>query len=598
MAAAVDDGKIGTTNGDNNPSGKPTHGDQSLVRDHSRLREQLGEKFDDPDSPATEIKPGAPLAPPPVFFASGAPFTPADRNRDEASGRKPDLPAGDRRSRAFRWAQAEASRNQAAADLSARPTAPSATAVTESDPRPGHLTVVSGGETEESDGDTARNLSPSAAAALGDLVAAMIGPLAGGLAARSAGVFGFAALLVLLARGQARRSALTEREITGVSPVVAAFGVLAATLAIGPRLDVMHAFSVTGICLAAGAGAALIVNFLYERFVHTRIAVLGSATHAHDLAWHLAVEQNHRYTVVGYVGRDSAKENLRDLRHVSFKVRRLGLLTDLSHIVARHDIDLLVLAEGGDRLEVFERAAVCAERYRTRLTGLLAFEEAVFQRVALGQLNVAWMQHIMHPRFRPAPRFATRALDVTGAIVIGALSAPLWLFAVVAMRFGNRGPLLQRRRRVGERGRSFSIMMFRTTPPVPDDDPMEESTLPPTRMGRFLRQTHIDALPLLLNVLRGDMSLVGPRPASPRDVTRLEQDVPFYGRRHLVKPGITGWAQLHAKHDQSDSEHTATALTLSHDLFYLKHQSLFLYAYVLAASCFAALAGTLRLRAH
>src|SRR3990172_3259032 len=178
MAAAVDDGDIGTTNGNNDSSGKPSLGDQDPARDHSRLREQL----DKTDPSAGEIAPGAPLAPPPVFFATGAAAESAGLSDRAATVKQTDLPAGDRRSRAFRWTQSEASLGRAAEQRSApEPRLPSATAVSDADPLAGRLTVVSGGEHDKSGDGSAGHISPSAAAALGDLVAAMIGPLAGGL---------------------------------------------------------------------------------------------------------------------------------------------------------------------------------------------------------------------------------------------------------------------------------------------------------------------------------------------------------------------------------------------------------------------------------
>jgi lipopolysaccharide/colanic/teichoic acid biosynthesis glycosyltransferase len=110
----------------------------------------------------------------------------------------------------------------------------------------------------------------------------------------------------------------------------------------------------------------------------------------------------------------------------------------------------------------------------------------------------------------------------------------------------------------------------------------------------LLRRTRVEALPQLINVLRGDLSLVGPQPQRPQLVSALETDVPFYGRRHLVRPGLTGWAQIHPlPGDEADP-----VATLSRDLFYLKHQSLLLYVFVLLSSIWGGLTGTRRSHAR
>jgi lipopolysaccharide/colanic/teichoic acid biosynthesis glycosyltransferase len=223
---------------------------------------------------------------------------------------------------------------------------------------------------------------------------------------------------------------------------------------------------------------------------------------------------------------------------------------------------------------------------------LTAFEEAVFRRVPIDQVNIAWFQHIMHPYFRPAPRFAIRMIDITVAALAGLITAPVWLPVAAFIKIAYGAPVLVRRRRVGERGRSFSVLRFRVAANEETGDaPAEEA--PAVGFGRFLRRTHIESLPQLLNVLRGDMSLVGPEPATPQFVAEVENEVQFYGRRHLVRPGLTGWAQLHRRADEGDDAET----TLSRDLFYLKHQSLSLYLYVLLASIWSGLTGSHRAHA-
>ncbi|MFT4049529.1 MAG: sugar transferase [Solirubrobacterales bacterium] len=436
------------------------------------------------------------------------------------------------------------------------------------------LTVVNGDAGEE-EGESGVSIDPTTASTLGDFAAAMVGPVAAALFAQSLAVFIGTALLVLLIRAQGRRSALTDAEISAVSPLVAAVGGALLTYAVGPGTGAVHSLSAGLVALVAGAAAALLLRAIVDRFVHTRVAVLGDARAAHDLAWQLSAARQQRFTIVGYVTRTSERDNLRDLEHVSFKVRRLGLLSDLSHVVARNDIDLLVMAAQDDRMKYFERAAVCTERFQTRLLSLSAFEETVFRRVPLDHLNVAWFQHIMHPRFKAAPRPITRAIDIVFALVAGLVTLPLWAPTALFMRVAFGRPVLVARRRTGERGRAITLFRFRVARrDVTGGAPAEDAR--PVGFGRFLRRTRIEQLPMLLSLLRGEISLVGPRAITPQELADLEREIPFYGRRNMLRPGLTGWAQLHGPADPETE--------FSSDLFYLKHQSLMLYVYVLLAT--------------
>lgn len=436
------------------------------------------------------------------------------------------------------------------------------------------LKVVDGDDSDE-EPEGGVSIDPTTATTLGDFAAAMVGPVAAAVFAESIAVFIGTALFVLLIRSQGRRSALSDSEVAAVSPAAAALGAAALTFAVVPGAGIVHALSAGLVALVAGTAAALLVRAVVDRFVHTRVAVLGDASAAHDLAWQLSSAGNRRFTVVGYVTRTTERDNLRDLEHVSFKVRRLGLLSDLSHIVARNDIDLLVMAATDDRMKVFERAAVCTERYRTRLLSLTAFEESVFRRVPLDHLNVAWFQHVMHPRFKPAPRSVTRAVDIAFALTVGLLTLPIWAPIAAFMRFAFGRPVLVERRRIGERGRTISLYRFRVARRDVTGGPPDED-VPAVGFGRFLRHTRIEHIPTLINLVRGDITLVGPRAQRPQRLAELEREIPFYGRRNMLRPGITGWAQLHGASAPEDE--------LSNDLFYLKHQSLMLYVYVLIAA--------------
>jgi len=166
-----------------------------------------------------------------------------------------------------------------------------------------------------------------------------------------------------------------------------------------------------------------------------------------------------------------------------------------------------------------------------------------------------------------------RLLDVVVAsagFVAFVLSIPfVWLGNLVA----NRGPLFYRQERVGRGGKTFEIVKFRTMHAGSESTWTTEDDPRVTSFGRLLRRTHVDELPQFVNILRGDLSIVGPRPEQPQYVEHLHECLPFYRMRHLVLPGLTGWAQV--KYGYAANEHDALQ-KLQYDFYYLQHQSLWL----------------------
>jgi lipopolysaccharide/colanic/teichoic acid biosynthesis glycosyltransferase len=180
---------------------------------------------------------------------------------------------------------------------------------------------------------------------------------------------------------------------------------------------------------------------------------------------------------------------------------------------------------------------------------------------------------ILHLRQPVYARWTKRTFDVllstTGLVVM----SPVFVAVALAVRATGR-PVLYRQTRVGEGGRLFTIYKFRTMVPDAEADGACfacEGDTRTTTCGRFLRRTHLDELPQLWNVLKGDMAIVGPRPERPEFVEILEQTVPFWTRRSLVTPGVTGWAQLRYGYAAEPCE---MAEKLSYDLWYLRHRSL------------------------
>jgi exopolysaccharide biosynthesis polyprenyl glycosylphosphotransferase len=315
-----------------------------------------------------------------------------------------------------------------------------------------------------------------------------------------------------------------------------------------------------------GSSAALQRYWVPEPSI--RVAVIGSANAATSLARELELASVTKYTVVGRIGTPDLPNG-----DAPVEVVKLGDLNSLGELVAEHQIHLLVMTSEVPRLNVFNEIAASCLHLPVRLWELAGFYEDVFGHVPVAEINASWFQYIMHPNYRSSSPASKRALDILVALVVGALSLPLMLLLSLLIR-RDGGPVLYRQARIGEGGRPFTVYKLRTMRMgvtggsaqwADVDDPRI------TKIGRLLRRTHLDEFPQLINVLKGEMSIVGPRPEQPEFVDRLERWVPFYTRRHLLKPGITGWAQVRCGYAGSDF---GSAWKLCHDLYYLKHRSM------------------------
>lgn len=179
-----------------------------------------------------------------------------------------------------------------------------------------------------------------------------------------------------------------------------------------------------------------------------------------------------------------------------------------------------------------------------------------------------------------AGRCVARALEFVLTALLVLASSPLLLVVTVLVRLSSRGPILFKQERVGRNGTTFQMIKFRTMKLDAEREtgPVWATKGDPrcTRIGGWLRRLSIDELPQLINVLRGEMSLVGPRPERPFFVRKFAHELPGYDRRHAVRPGITGWAQVHGWRGDTELRQR-----LEHDLYYVQHQSLKLDAYIL-----------------
>jgi sugar transferase (PEP-CTERM system associated) len=227
-----------------------------------------------------------------------------------------------------------------------------------------------------------------------------------------------------------------------------------------------------------------------------------------------------------------------------------------------------------------------------RIEDGLSFYEHLTGKVHLDALKPSWL--IFSDGFRRprAPVVLKRIADIVGSLLGLLIVAPIAAVLGVLIKLDSPGPVLYRQERVGEGGRSFMLVKFRSmrhdaeadTGPVwaMDDDHRV------TRVGKWLRKFRLDELPQMVNVLRGEMSFVGPRPERPWFVAHLKQSIPYYNLRHAVKPGITGWAQVRYQYGASVQE---TFEKLQYDFFYIKNMSVVLDLTILVETIKTVIAG-------
>ena len=251
--------------------------------------------------------------------------------------------------------------------------------------------------------------------------------------------------------------------------------------------------------------------------------------------------------------------------------------TSLLAFVRQARIDHLVIALDDSRGKLpFDELLRC-KFSGVKIEDGLSFYERITGRVHLDALKPSWM--IFSDGFG-RPRVTTvfkRLLDVVGSLVGLILITPLSLVIAALIKLDSPGPILYRQERVGEGGRPFTLLKFRSmrqdaeaaTGPVWATDGDHRAT----RLGKWLRKFRFDELPQMINVLRGEMSFVGPRPERPCFVENLKNTIPYYGLRHAVKPGITGWAQVRYRYGSNVQD---TVEKLQYDLYYIKNMSVLL----------------------
>jgi len=298
-----------------------------------------------------------------------------------------------------------------------------------------------------------------------------------------------------------------------------------------------------------------------------RLLIIGTGPTAAQLAARIQGQEGYR--IIGAIRSPGTQAVLPG-------IPLLGEMDDLPAWVGRRTADEVIVAEPAlSRAQVMALINQCEQALVQFRMVPDTLELLTTQSGAHHLDGIPFLGLRESPLNDPWNRFAKRALDLTVAITGLLLTAPLWGLVAWAVRRDSPGPTLYLQKRIGQDGRSFTIVKFRTMRVGAEAETGPVWTTPEdarcTRVGRWLRRWNLDELPQLLNVLRGDMSLVGPRPERPHFVRQFKQEIPRYMARHRIRSGITGWAQVHGFRGDTSIE-TRT----QYDLYYLEHWSLWL----------------------
>ncbi|HEY5551317.1 MAG TPA: sugar transferase [Opitutaceae bacterium] len=306
--------------------------------------------------------------------------------------------------------------------------------------------------------------------------------------------------------------------------------------------------------------------------VQLRVAVFGWSEEAGSLVAHMRTQPAHPLRIVGIVtapGGPTARDDLPALV--------LGSHENMEEAMRTHRIDVLLLARTDLPRPLLEAVTRACERCYVELKAIPGVFEVFVSGLRLqtiGRIPLLGVEEL--PIQRLLNRMLKRTVDIVGALVGLTLSAPVIAVLAVLVRRESPGPVLFKQERIGSNHRRFTMLKLRSMAAGSEaSDHLAQSTLPGDprllRIGRTMRRWNLDELPQFWNVLMGDMSLVGPRPERPHHVDHLAGEIPHYLPRHLVRPGMSGWAQVNYLRGEGD-----LAKRIQYDIYYIENWSLWL----------------------
>lgn len=259
-------------------------------------------------------------------------------------------------------------------------------------------------------------------------------------------------------------------------------------------------------------------------------------------------------------------------------IQSVNIISDtekLKQFIDKNEIKVFVLPIEKEHSKEIVKILFNALSNKSIFYNIPEFYELLSRKIPLGSINESWFLQNISFQGRWLFNLLKRIVDLILSSIILLVTAIFWPIFAIIIKCESKGPVFFTQIREGQNGKLFKLYKFRTMKTESNDfAPTSKQDSRITKFGNFMRKTRIDELPQMLNVIKGDMSLVGPRPERPELATELEKEIPFYRQRLMVKPGITGWDQVSGEYHSPSVEDTYKKI--QYDLYYIKNQSVFL----------------------
>ena len=320
-----------------------------------------------------------------------------------------------------------------------------------------------------------------------------------------------------------------------------------------------------------------------------RALIVGAGWAGRTLAQALSANGDLAYRAIGFVDDDPDKQGT-----TITELPVLGGNEDLIDLVRRHRVDEVAVAITNNMRGELLQALMDCRAEKIHVVRMPDLYEQLTERVPVEHVNESWILDAMNgsSTLGYVERLGRRVLDlVFGTVGLFGLGTS-YLLVALAIRLDDGGPVFYRQVRSGRGGKPFHVIKFRTMRCDAEGDGCprwaSEDDDRVTRVGRLLRKVRLDELPQVINILKGEMSIVGPRPERPEFIVDLEKRIPFYRARLVVKPGLTGWAQVYYEYGNSVEDQL---IKLQYDLYYIRHRSILLDLYIISRTVGVVLRG-------